>query len=146
MHAAQGDSGVSPALCRRLLFAAAQLTEAGRYRLHCRAADATLLEETPGGVLGALAVNQPLLVLTEFALVVLAEGGLHVAAVLRLEGTRKHHAHHTLFKVYVKKTAGLPALKKMDGTPFCQRVRISDWRCVPMLLPSLEPNTFLLHV
>ena len=46
----------------------------------------------------------------EFALLVLAEGGLHVAAVLRLEGTRKQHAHHTLFKVPVKKTAGPPAL------------------------------------
>lgn len=86
MHAGEGDSSASPALCRRLLSALPQLTEAGGYRLHCRAAEATLLGESEGGVLGALAVNRPLLVLADFALVVLADEGSHVAAVLHLEG------------------------------------------------------------
>lgn len=79
-------SVASPALCRRLLRTLPELAEAGSYRLHCSAADATLLEEGKGAVLAALAVDRPLLLFTDFALVVLAAGGLRMTALLRLEG------------------------------------------------------------
>ncbi|BDA43314.1 probable vacuolar protein sorting-associated protein 13B [Coccomyxa sp. Obi] len=94
--AGKGDSFASPALYMHLLSRLPGLAEVGSYRLHCSAADATLLGEVDGDVLGALAVELPVLLLTDFALVVLAGQGLGVAAVLHLDGASMRLQHHQL--------------------------------------------------
>ncbi|CAL8468704.1 g8244 [Coccomyxa elongata] len=94
--AGKGDSCASPALCMQLLSRLPGLAEVGSYRLHCSAAGAALLGEVDGDVLGALAVELPVLLLTDFTLVVLAEQGLGVAAVLHLNGATMRMQHHQL--------------------------------------------------
>ena len=80
----------SAMLCRRRLkqLHAGGTEAVGAYVAHCAAADVTLVGEdaASGAVLAALALQGPLLVLTQRCLVVLADGGLGEAAVLQLAG------------------------------------------------------------
>ena len=90
MWAGELCSTASAVLCRRRLtqLQAGSIYKLGAYVAHCPAADATLVAEdaVSGAVLGALALQGPVLVLTQHSLVVLAEGGIGEAAVLQLAG------------------------------------------------------------